>query len=136
MGEPRSTREALTALALEEVQGAIDQLEAVTEKVADLQRAVPLAVDSGVSQIRQAAQAAADSNRKAIKQASHDLINELNLVRGSANDLLFTQSERVKRQVIGVGVAVVCLSLVAGAVGGYVGTKYAMTAHIEKPAEK
>jgi hypothetical protein len=136
MGEPRSTREALTALALEEVQGAIDQLEAVTEKVADLQRAVPLAVDSGVSQIRQAAQAAADANRKAIKQASHDLINELNLVRGSAKDLLFTQSERVKRQVIGVGVVVVCLALVAGAVGGYVGTKYAQSAQAETPAEK
>lgn len=136
MGEPRSTREALTALALEEVQGAIDQLEAVTEKVADLQRAVPLAVDSGVSQIRQAAQAAADANRKAIKQASHDLINELNLVRGSAKDLLFTQSERVKRQVIGVGVVVVCLALVAGAVGGYVGTKYAQAKPAETPAEK
>ena len=136
MGEPRSTREALTALALEEVQGAIDQLEAVTEKVADLQRAVPLAVDSGVSQIRQAAQAAADANRKAIKQASHDLINELNLVRGSAKDLLFTQSERVKRQVIGVGVVVVCLALVAGAVGGYVGIKYAQSAQAETPAEK
>lgn len=136
MGEPRSTREALTALALEEVQGAIDQLEAVTEKVADLQREVPLAIDSGISQIRQAAQAAAESNRKAIKQASHDLINELNLVRGSAKDLLFTQSVRVKRQVIGVGVAVVCLALVAGAVGGYIGTKYATTTHVETHAEK
>lgn len=126
MAEARSTREALAALALEEVEGLITRLENATETMAELQRSIPVTVDLGVAQIRQASQASADSNRKTLRQTGTEVAEELQLIRRSAQDVFYTHSRRVQRQMYLIGAAALLLSMLAGAIGGYIGAKTAI----------